>query len=163
MKILVLSDSHGVLHFMRRCMDVIAPDAVIHLGDTVRDADALSAEYPGVRFFSIAGNCDSGRVPPDYPEVLVQDFMGNRVYMTHGHLHGVKMFLGKLMADGRQCGADIILYGHTHAADCCMDGGCLVMNPGAAGYGGSAGVIEIKGKGDFAAKIIRPWDLEDAI
>ena len=145
MKILILSDSHGVLEFMHRCVEAVRPDAVIHLGDMVRDADEMAREYPGIRFFQVAGNCDSGRVPMDYPEVRVEDFLGNRVYMTHGHLHG----------------ADIILYGHTHRADCRMDDGCLVMNPGAAGYGGSAGVIEIRGKGDFTGRIIRQWDLED--
>ena len=41
-----------------------------------------------------------------------------------------------------------------------MDGDCLVMNPGAAGYGGSAGIIELRGKGDFTGRIIRQWDLE---
>lgn len=160
LKILVLSDSHGVLEFMRRCVEAVRPDVVLHLGDMVRDGETLAGEYPDIRFFQVAGNCDSGRVPMDYPEALVESFLGNRVYMTHGHLHGVKIFLSKLLADGSQCGANIILYGHTHRADCFMDGDCLVMNPGAAGYGGSAGIIELRGKGDFTGRIIRQWDLE---
>ena len=160
LKILVLSDSHGVLEFMRRCVEAVRPDVVLHLGDMVRDGETLAGEYPDIRFFQVAGNCDSGRVPMDYPEALVESFLGNRVYMTHGHLHGVKIFLSKLLTDGSQCGANIILYGHTHRADCFMDGDCLVMNPGAAGYGGSAGIIELRGKGDFTGRIIRQWDLE---
>lgn len=161
MKILVLSDSHGMLCFMRRFMDAVRPDAVIHLGDMVCDADELSAEYPGVRFYQVAGNCDSGHVPADYPQARIESFLGNRVYLTHGHLHGVKCFLGKLMADARQCGADIVLYGHTHTADCRTEDGRLIMNPGSAGYGASAGVIEIGGKGEFSGRLLRQWDLED--
>ena len=67
---------------------VAAADAVIHLGDMVRDADKLAAEYPGLRFYQVAGNCDGCRVPPDYPEILIEDFFGVRVFMTHGHRHG---------------------------------------------------------------------------
>ena len=42
MKILVLSDSHGLQYFMQRCVEALQPDAVIHLGDMVRDADKLA-------------------------------------------------------------------------------------------------------------------------
>ena len=33
MKILVLSDSHSALQFMRQCVESVKPDAIIHLGD----------------------------------------------------------------------------------------------------------------------------------
>lgn len=74
MRILVLSDSHGLQYFMQRCVEALQPDAVIHLGDMVRDADKLAAQYPGLRFYQVAGNCDGCRVPPDYPEILIEDF-----------------------------------------------------------------------------------------
>lgn len=162
MKILVLSDSHGVLYFMRQCVDVLQPDVVVHLGDMVRDADELSDEYPGIRFFQVAGNCDSGRVPLDYPEILVENLNGVRIYMSHGHRQGVKIFLGKLIANAQQCGADVILYGHTHTADCRrIENGSWIMNPGSAGYGSSAGLIQIISKSEITCKIIRPSDLEE--
>lgn len=162
MRILVLSDSHGLQYFMQRCVETLQPDAVIHLGDMVRDADKLAAQYPGLRFYQVAGNCDSCRVPPDYPEILIEDFCGVRVFMTHGHRHGVKTFLSKLIADGRQCGANVILYGHTHVADCRqLEDGCWVMNPGSAGYGPSAGMLEISPAGELQCKLILPADLEE--
>lgn len=164
MKILVLSDSHGVLSFMQRCVESLQPDAVIHLGDMVRDADNLAEQYPGLRFYQVAGNCDSCRVPPDYPEVRLENFAGVRVFMTHGHRHGVKTFLSKLIADGQQCGANVILYGHTHVADCRrIEDGTWVMNPGSAGYGASAGLIEIKSANEYSCRIIRPADLEEML
>ena len=115
MKILVFSDSHSAHRFMRRCIDTIQPDAVLHLGDYVRDADAMASEYPSLRLFQVAGNCDRGRVPSDFPETLVEKLGGAKIYMTHGHMQGVKLFLDKLILDGQRCGADVILYGHTHA------------------------------------------------
>ena len=46
MKILVLSDSHSAISFMRQCMDSVRPDAVIHLGDHYDDGEVLAEEYP---------------------------------------------------------------------------------------------------------------------
>lgn len=162
MKILVFSDSHCVLRFMRGCMEAVEPDAVIHLGDTVRDADVITQEYPAVHVFQVAGNCDRGRVAPDFPEILVERFFGVKVFMTHGHLHGVKLYLDKLIAEGRKCGADVILYGHTHMADCRrLESGVWIMNPGSAGFdGGSAGIIRIGENGAVSCNLIRQIDLE---
>ena len=161
LKILVFSDSHSVLRFMRRCIDMTQPDVVLHLGDFVRDADAIASEYPNLRFFQVAGNCDRGRVPPDFPEILVEKLGGAKIYMTHGHMQGVKLFLDKLILDGQRCGADVILYGHTHEPDCRkLPEGQWIMNPGSAGnYGGTAGIILLDGK-DIVCRIIRQSDLE---
>ena len=41
MKILVLSDSHSALSFMRRCIGAVRPDAVVHLGDYYEDAQTM--------------------------------------------------------------------------------------------------------------------------
>ncbi|MGM9605069.1 MAG: metallophosphoesterase family protein [Faecousia sp.] len=162
MKILVFSDSHSVHRFMRRCMDAVRPDVVLHLGDYVRDGEAMKAEYPNLRFYQVAGNCDRGRVPSDFPEILLERLGGVKIYMTHGHLQGVKLFLDKLILDGQRCGADIILYGHTHEPDCRrLPQGQWIMNPGSAGnYGGTAGIILLDGK-DIVCRIIRQTDLED--
>lgn len=162
MKILVLSDSHGLMGFMRRCMDAVQPDAVIHLGDMVCDADQLSAENPKVPFYQVAGNCDAFRVKSDYPEILVENFCGVRVFMVHGHRHGVKTFLGKLMDSAHQSRADVVLYGHTHMEDCRReDDGVWVMNPGSAGFGSTAGILQLTGKEDITCKIIHASDLEE--
>lgn len=162
MKILVFSDSHCVLRFMRSCVEAVKPDAIIHLGDTVRDGDVIAQDHPAVRFFQVAGNCDRFRVAPDFPEILVERFSGVKVFMTHGHLHGVKLYLDKLIAEGRKCGADVILYGHTHMADCRqLEDGVWIMNPGSAGFdGGSAGIIRIGEDGTVSCNLIRQIDLE---
>lgn len=161
MKLLVLSDSHGAQFFMQRCVDLIKPDAVLHLGDLVRDAEELADNNPGLQVYRVAGNCDWNDISWSYPESVVEDFGGVRVFMTHGHRQCVKTFLGKLIADGQQCGADIILYGHTHAPDCRkLEDGTWVMNPGSSGYGATAGLITIRGKQDFCCNILRNSDLE---
>jgi putative phosphoesterase len=143
MKILVLSDSHSTLSFMRRCIDSVKPDAVVHLGDHFDDAAAMKEEYPALRFYAVPGNCDRYRCPPNQPEILIQRVCGVHLYMTHGHRHSVKSYLGALLRDARMCKVDAVLYGHTHVADCHWEeDGLLVLNPGSCGYfGGSAGLI----------------------
>ena len=53
MKILVLSDSHSGLSFMRLCVDTVRPDYIIHLGDYMDDGAAIAEEYPHVRVYQV--------------------------------------------------------------------------------------------------------------
>ena len=143
MKILVFSDSHSALRFMYACMDAVRPDAVVHLGDHYDDGAALKEDYPGVRFYQVPGNCDRYRCDPRLPEILIERVLGVNLYMTHGHKHNVKMYLGALLRDARASRCAAALYGHTHVADCHQEpDGIWVLNPGSCGsYGGSAGLI----------------------
>lgn len=146
MKILVLSDSHSSMRFMRTCMDAVQPDAVIHLGDHYDDGETLHEEYPNVLFYQVPGNCDLYRCPYGTAEIRVERIFGLDLYMTHGHRHKVKQYLGALLRDARACHVKAVLYGHTHVTDCHQeDDGLWVLNPGSCGYyGGSAGLIEIR-------------------
>ncbi len=144
MKILVLSDSHAMLSFMRHCIQKIQPDVLIHLGDHFDDGIAMKEEFPGIPVYQVPGNCDRYRCPPGTPEIMIPTIGGVNMYMTHGHKHSVKSYLGALLRDARNCRVDIVLYGHTHVADCHREeDGLWVLNPGSSGYyGGSAGVVE---------------------
>ena len=65
--------------------------------------------------------------------------------MTHGHKHGVKSGLERLVADGLAAQAQVVLFGHTHSAVCCQIQGMWVVNPGTCGsYGGSVGLLELE-------------------
>ena len=148
MKILVFSDSHSVLGLMRRFIEKVKPDTVIHLGDHYDDGDAIRQEYPHIQFHQVPGNCDRYRCIPVVPTVLCYDVGGVRLFMTHGHEHHVKQTLVRLLADARSMGAAAALYGHTHIADCHREeDGLWVLNPGSCGSrGGSAGILQTDGK-----------------
>ena len=162
LKVLVFSDSHSALSFMRTCMEVIKPDAVIHLGDHYDDGEVIRDEYPGTRVYQVPGNCDKYRVPGFVPEILIQPVFGVSMYMTHGHRHGVKMGIGALTRDARLCKCQVALYGHTHVKDCHQEeDGLWVVNPGAAGNGGSAALMEISDKKITACQILDRWTLEE--
>ena len=163
MRILVVSDSHSALSFMLRCSEVLKPDVVIHLGDYYDDGEVLRDSCPWARVYLLPGNCDRYRAPLWAKEILTDTLDGVRFYMTHGHRHSVKSTLLRLLADARAVDCQVVLYGHTHTADCHQEeDGLWVMNPGSCGYyGGSAGLIELHDGKIDVCRIIRSGDLEE--
>ncbi len=156
MKILVLSDSHASLSFMRRCISGVKPNAVVHLGDYFDDGEVMKEEFPGIPFYQVPGNCDRYRCPPNQPQILIDRVCGVDLYMTHGHKHSVKTYLGALLKDARTAGVDAVLYGHTHTADCHREEELWVLNPGSCGYyGGSAGIIEVENGKITSCRVIQ--------
>lgn len=165
MRILVLSDSHAGMHFMRTLLRTVKPQAVIHLGDYYEDGQTLAEENPQIFFHLLPGNCDRYRCPPFAKAVLCYDVGGVRLFMAHGHQHFVKSGTGALIRDARDSGAAAALYGHTHIADCrLLEDGLWVLNPGSCGSsGGSAGLIDTENGKITGCRIIRQEDLEEIV
>lgn len=163
MRILVFSDSHSGLSFMRLCLKKYRPQAVIHLGDFYEDGQVILEENPHIPVHLIAGNCDRNRCPISARTMLCYPVGGVKMFMVHGHEHHVKSGLGALLADARRYEAQIALYGHTHQKFCTqLEDGMWVLNPGTcAVFGGSAGVIETADGKITVCKIITQTDLED--
>lgn len=162
MRLLVCSDSHAFLSFMRYAVKIIKPNGIIHLGDHYDDGEVLAQENPMLPFQQVPGNCDRYRCPIGAPQILNCSFEGVRFYLTHGHVHHVKMGIGGLLADARRAGAQVALYGHTHRAYCnCEEDGLWVMNPGSCNtYGGSVGVVTIEAGKVTDCRILTMNDLE---
>lgn len=161
MKILVLSDSHSSLSFMRRAISAVRPDAVVHLGDHYDDGVAMSEEYPNIVFHIVPGNCDRYRMLTQEPEVRCYEVCGVRLFMTHGHAQSVKSSLHRLLCDARKMKAKAALYGHTHIADCHKEDELWVLNPGSCGYGRkSAGLIDVENGEIVDCRIVDEFDLE---
>lgn len=143
MKLLILSDSHGDVGTMLDIVEREKPNEIIHLGDCWRDAETVAFAYPEIPMNAVPGNCDDsfgkkGRL------MLERD--GIRILLAHGHQWRVKSGPALALEVGREAGADILLYGHTHEADCWQDGDMWVMNPGTVGgryERATYGVIEL--------------------
>ena len=134
MKILVLSDSHSSLYFMRAAIAKVRPNAVVHLGDYYEDGEAMAQENPRILFHMVPGNCDQYRPGGLKPAVLCYNVCGLRLYMTHGHNHKVKLTQGLILKDARQAQAQAVLYGHTHRAKIEELEGCTYLCPGNMGF-----------------------------
>ena len=162
MRILVFSDSHSGLSFMRFAVKATKPDAVVHLGDYYDDGETMAEENPHILFHQVPGNCDRCRFVGMKPEILCYPVCGVKLFMTHGHVQNVKFGIGRLLSDAKEAGAQAALYGHTHVADCfCDDSGMWVLNPGSCGSsGGSVGIIETENNEILSCRILRRDELE---
>ena len=153
MKVLVFSDTHGSFGPMLRAVREIRPDAVVHLGDGVRDAAKAKEAYPDVPFYQVSGNCDYGSSLPDETVVSLG---GVRVLLCHGHRYAVDWGRFDSMvyaAQEKLC--RLVLFGHTHRAENTELGGVKLVNPGTAGRESvkSCALVEIFDNGAITAEI----------
>lgn len=142
MKILVFSDSHRSLTGMYEAIEAHCPDQVIHLGDLQQDAREVSLAYPKLPFCTVPGNCDGWTTEALKKQITLA---GTRILLSHGHLWGVKRGYDAAVADARACGADILLFGHTHRPLYRqLEDGLWMLNPGASPA--SYGLILLEGR-----------------
>lgn len=130
MRVLVVSDSHGRTDNLIRAVELTHPDHVLHLGDCQRDLEQLRRSFPMLPMEGVPGNCDYGSC--DQPERLIE-LDGVRILLLHGHTRGVKQDVLRAVWAARECGAQVLLFGHTHRPMVDNDGTLLVLNPGASG------------------------------
>lgn len=162
MRLLILSDFHHYLRFMEQYVEKYRPDCVIHLGDYYPDGQELRSLCPGIPFYQVPGNCDEYSCDPFLPRVMSPVIGGVRFFLTHGHQHHVKSTPYSLLEDARRNKAQVVLYGHTHIQDLHREeDGLLVMNPGAAGIAGEAGLLEIENGIVTVSRLLRGRDLEE--
>lgn len=145
MKLLILSDEHGDFLSLDAVLEQNRDiDALIFLGDGMRDIETLTQERPDLRIYAVRGNCDYASYAPADG---LAPFGGVLFYYTHGHMYDVKSTHQRLAAAAAARGAQVALFGHTHKrAFCRVDDVCL-FNPGALSrfeYGGSYGIITIE-------------------
>ncbi|MCL1952482.1 MAG: YfcE family phosphodiesterase [Oscillospiraceae bacterium] len=144
MRILVCSDSHG-----RRDRLVLAleqqpkAEILVFLGDGAADADFFAME--GRPAYLVRGNWEG----PSSGLPLWQEFdaMGKKVLCTHGHYSQVKWGLEELLRAGRERGADLVLFGHTHVPLVHYEDGLTLFNPGSLWEDGSYGFADITSAG----------------
>lgn len=141
MKIIIASDIHGSLKYMKKLeeyIDKINPDKIILLGDLLYHGarNSLPEEYStmGVanilnkytdKIIAVRGNCDSEvddmvtefDTRADYKEI---DIDNHKVILTHGHL---LTWLNVIIKD------KLVLQGHTHVYN--IHGN--IINPGSVG------------------------------
>lgn len=144
MKILVISDSHGNYSHAFKAHELAGPvDHIIHLGDGSDDARMLE-EVLEVPVHRVAGNCD---FDPVLPKEMTLEIGECRVLLTHGNRHMVKSGLGALIGRGKEVGANLVLYGHTHLPAVDSAHGMLLVNPGALkeGFPASYAIITVDG------------------
>ncbi len=132
MNVLVFSDTHGHID---ECIQIIrqteCASALIHAGDHVDDAKELADTFKNIPCLCVSGNNDLfSREPNDKLVVLG----GKNVFITHGHLYGVRQSRQTLAHHAKSLGAELVIYGHTHQPCDEYINGIHVINPGTMGF-----------------------------
>lgn len=128
MKILIVSDSHGVSDNVLRAIDKTNPDHFIHLGDIEDDPEEIIKHFssPILPRIFIKGNCDYGGRESLWKNAVF-DLNGHRFYCCHGHSEKVNYGLATLALTCAEERCDIALFGHTHVPF--DSSGLAVKNP----------------------------------
>ncbi len=118
--LLILSDSHGRPDSVAEALCRTRPDGLLFAGDGLRDLTCTDIPCP---LWAVRGNCDWLSAPlciggslcePPEEEFLL--WSGFRILLCHGHRYGVKSGLSAAIAHASARGADMLVFGHTHAS-----------------------------------------------
>lgn len=128
MKVLVFSDSHGytskMINIIRDSKNV---DLLIHLGDTVKDAEEIAEIFSSIRVEYVSGNNDWYSREPNEKLLILE---GKKLLITHGNAYAVKNGYKRIIQRGVDLQVDAILFGHTHIAYEGLHDNILLVNPG---------------------------------
>ena len=134
MKILIFSDSHGDIDTMREAVENEKPGMIIHLGDSIKDAEKLNAKYPDIEMIKILGNIDSQKEDEEW--IKYTEICGRRFMLTHGHkfIDETTVYCKAQQDMWLYAGnVDIVLYGHMHEPFINCSGRKWIMCPGRIG------------------------------
>lgn len=125
MKVLIISDSHGLedqlLQIKLRYEDKV--DYMLHCGDS-----ELAFNHEALKgFIAVKGNCD---MEDCLPNETVIELKKLKLFATHGHLYNVKMTLMNLQYRAEELQATIVCFGHSHIAGSEQVEGKIYINPG---------------------------------
>lgn len=132
MKFIVFSDSHGVSDNMIRAVKLEQPDLCFYLGDGENDLRLLQKRFPKLPVNAVRGNCD---VFSTLPKAMICAAGRLKIFLTHGHLYGVKHdpIFRDLCEAALEADADVVLFGHTHDPFRDFTMGMHLLNPGSIG------------------------------
>lgn len=120
-RIVLVSDSHRERSFLE-VLPRLYPQAgyFFHCGDSELTRQEMSG------WAAVEGNCDRYN---EFPRSLVLEIDGLRFLLVHGHTFP-RPLPRYLAAYAKQCGCQVVCFGHTHRmADMVVDGVHL-LNPG---------------------------------
>lgn len=105
---------------------VRAADVVAHTGDftTTDVCDAIAAECE--RLHAVAGNNEESALADRLPSRTVFEAEGSTVALVHGHEHSTEA----LSLLGREAGADLVVFGHSHRSGVESTPAVTLLNPG---------------------------------
>ena len=156
MKVLLVSDSHGINQNMEKVIRKVSPiDLLIHLGDLEGSEGYLEAIAP-CPVEMVAGNNDFfSRLPREKVITIGR----HQVFITHGHNHYVNYGYEELRAAAKAKGCEYAFFGHIHRPVLDDAEEVTVVNPGSISLPRqdnrrpSYAILDVNRKGDFNIEI----------
>ena len=131
MRILVMSDSHHKKYNMDLCVRKVGRvDMILHLGD-IEGSEEYLREIAGCPVKIVKGNNDFFTREAREEEFSLGPY---KCLMTHGHMYGVTMGIGRLIEEAKTRECQVLFFGHTHVPFYREIEGLHVFNPGSLGY-----------------------------
>lgn len=145
MRLLIVSDSHSYYSTLENILKrERSADMIIHLGDHADDMNMMTEFTEQKAVLICRGNCDI--YGSDHAEQHVFEAEGKKILCCHGHRYHVKDGMYALYSAGREQGAELCLFGHTHYSFVEEENGITLLNPGAVCNGEYATVDITNGK-----------------
>jgi putative phosphoesterase len=123
MRILILSDTHGLLR-PEVLPHLQGADHILHAGD-VGNADILDMLRSIAPTTAIRGNIDTFGPCASLPATEVLELGGCLIYMLHS--------IDDIDLSPRAAGMGLVIYGHSHKPSITHRDGVMYLNPGSAG------------------------------
>ncbi|WP_257346402.1 metallophosphoesterase family protein [Pseudalkalibacillus decolorationis] len=126
MKILIVSDSHGLTNELEQIVERHKDEVgtMVHCGDSELSADDVVLSP----FHNVQGNMDLSHKEFSNEKLIEEN--GVRIFLTHGHLYNIKMSYMKLAYKAEEKRADLVCFGHSHVAESFEKDGIIFINPG---------------------------------
>jgi len=133
MKILVISDTHGIIYDAQNIIKKYEKNVemCIHLGDLAKDAIYLQSRFPNLKFEIVRGNNDFTK---DFPTEKIIELGGKKILITHGHMYSVKSTYDLIVNHAKAFRVDACFFGHTHQQEEFYSDGILFLNPGSLAF-----------------------------
>lgn len=130
-RLVVVADTHGRQEGLRAALDADPKaDALLFLGDGLRDLEAVRRTGPCPMVYEVRGNCDFDL---QVPQTRLVSFGGVLFFLSHGSQYHVKGSCRELAKAAAAKRAQVALFGHTHTPLYEEREGLILFNPGSAG------------------------------
>lgn len=130
LRVLVVSDNHGSVNRLRYLLQIEGHiDAMVHCGDFEGSEEYIKSMVD-CPLYMVKGNNDFFSKLPSEMTFMLGD---KRCFLTHGHGYAVGFDRKNIAQAGRERGADIVFFGHSHRPVTEVDG-LLLINPGSLTY-----------------------------
>ena len=126
-KLIIVSDNHGDKN-IEMILDKREYDLAIHCGDSQFQYNSEIMKKFNVR---VKGNCDFDN---NYPNEVVIEIEGIKLFITHGHLYNIKYTFKDLCLKADELGCQIALFGHSHQLMNETTRGIQLINSGSTAF-----------------------------